>query len=196
MDLLEILKQKTETKTPSVAASQSWDFSTDDKQDVVAPVGVNTHQKQPQTTTTAPSNTTQSGEPKPDKKTIRMDAEASQAGIEFLTTLIGEFIITWMYYKKFTAEQRELINEKLLDSNQAKFTDEEKALLHRYQRLMKEKDRKMKKMEQSDKAKERMINAFERYSEITGKTFMSPGLMLTVAISENVVKTITSVAFD
>lgn len=195
MDLLEILKQKTETKTPSVAASQSWDFSTDDKTDIVAPVGAN-----PQPTQTAPAQPTQAvqtdNEPKPDKKTIRMDAEASQAGIEFLTTLIGEFIITWMYYKKFTAEQRELINEKLLDSNPATFTDEEKALLHRYQRLMKEKDRKMKKMEQSDKAKERMINAFERYSEITGKTFMSPGLMLTVAISENVVKTITSVAFD
>jgi len=195
MDLLEILKQKTETKTPSVAASQSWDFSTDDKTDIVAPVRAN-----PQPTQTAPAQPTQAvqtdNEPKPDKKTIRIDAEASQAGIEFLTTLIGEFIITWMYYKKFTAEQRELINEKLLDSNPATFTDEEKALLHRYQRLMKEKDRKMKKMEQSDKAKERMINAFERYSEITGKTFMSPGLMLTVAISENVVKTITSVAFD
>lgn len=195
MDLLEVLKQKTEVKTPSVAASQSWDFSTDDKTDIVAPVGAT-----PQTTQTTTSQPTQAvqtdNEPKPDKKTIRMDAEASQAGIEFLTTLIGELIITWMYHKKFSVEQRELLNEKLLDANPANFTDEEKALLNRYNRLMKEKDRKMKKMEQSERAKERMINAFERYSEITGKTFMSPGLMLTIAVSENIVKTITSVAFD
>lgn len=196
MTLLEELAKRTEAKTPSAAASQSWDFSNDEKE-TVAPNGLQnpTPEATTQQTTTAPGATTTEA-PKIDKKEAKIAAESSQAAIEFLTTLIGEFIVNYQFAKNFTPEQKELLNEKLLDSNPDFLNDEEKTLLARYQRLEKKKNKKLKGLEQSEKARERMVHAFEKYSELTGQTFMSPGLMLGIAVGENVVKTITTLVFD
>lgn len=196
MDLLEELKKRTEPKTPSEAASQIWDFSNDEKE-TVAPNGLQnpTPEASTQPTTTTPGATNPEA-PKIDKKEAKIAAEASQAGIEFLTTLIGEFIVNYQFSKNFTDEQKELLNEKLLDSNPDFLNDEEKTLLARYKRLEKKKDKKLKGLEQGEKARERMVHAFEKYSELTGTTFMTPGLMLGVAVGENVVKTITTLIFD
>lgn len=197
MDLLAELAKRTEAKTPSAAASQSWDFSNDEKE-TVAPNGL--QNPTPETSTPGASTPTPGAPateaPKIDKKEAKIAAESSQAAIEFLTTLIGEFIVNYQFAKNFTPEQKELLNEKLLDTNPDFLDDHEKTLLARYQRLEKKKNKKLKGLEQSEKARERMTHAFEKYSELTGKTFMSPGLMLGVAIGENVVKTITTLVFD
>lgn len=193
MDLLAELAKRTDVKKPSEAATKAWDFSekeadTVQPNNMAAPIQP-TENQAAQTQEQATNSTL-------DKKEIQMSAEASQAGVEFLTTLVGELIIEILHRKKFTADQLDLLQNKLLDAKVETLTEEEQSLLSKYNRLTKTKDKKIKKLEQSEKSKERMVNAFAKYSEITGKTFMSPGLMLGIAISENVVKTVTSVVFD
>lgn len=197
MDLLAELAKRTEPKTPSAASSQSWDFSNDEKE-TVQPNGLQNPTPEAITqgaSTPTPGATTPEA-PKIDKREAKIAAESSQAAIEFLTTLIGEFIVNYQFSKNFTDEQKELLNEKILDTNPDLLSEEEKTLLARYKRLEKKKDKKIKNLEQSERARERMTHAFEKYSELTGKTFMTPGLMLGVAIGENIVKSATTLIFD
>lgn len=197
MDLLEELKKRTTEKLPSAAASKSWDFSDKETTDTIAPNDFTTQQPTPQTQTQA---TTKASEPKSenklDAKTIKMDSEASQAAVEFLTTMIGEVIVNLMYRSKFSMDERQQLSDKVLDAKEENLNDEEKQLLRKYKRLMKEKDKKIDKLTPSDKARERMTDAFAKYAEMTGKTFFTPGMMLGVAIGESVIKTTTSVIFD
>lgn len=194
-DLIAELAAVTEVKTPSAAPVIEWNFENPDK----TPVAVTTESTPATIPGTNPAPITP-GQQTPQNtlslKERKLDAEASQAGVEFLTAKAAEIAISIKYSRKFTKEEKDALNGDLLHRKPEDLNDIQAQLVARWNATVKIKDKKLKKVELSDKQRERMVRAFERYSEATGKTFLTPGSMLGISILEQVMDSAFEIFID
>lgn len=190
-DLVAELATATEQKTVSANPVMEWNFDNDDKTP-----GVNDPKNEPTNTTPATQNTAAQNKGEITPRMRKLDAEASQAGVEFLTSKAAEIAICIKYARKFTDEEKHAINSDLLYRAPDKLTEEQTQLVNRWKAIQKQKDAKIKKVELGEKQRERMVAAFEKYSEATGKTFLTPGSMLAISIIETVMDSALEVFID
>lgn len=177
-DLVAELSQLTEKKEPSENANtNSWRFPDDEKESLPAKAD------KPDT---AAAETEVDGPLTDDQ--IKKGARASAAFIFFITSLISEAIIMIRYRLKFTGDQIDLLEGKLMDTPNSKLTEEEIILKNRKIRMDEKRDKKLEKISVSTTERQRMEEACEAYSRATGKIIMSPGAQIAAAISEAVVK--------
>lgn len=191
-DLIAELATATETKAVSAAPVSEWNFDNEEKTPVINSNPTNqlpTQTNEP--TTVAPGQTN----PIP-LKARKLDAEASQAGIEFLTSKAAEIAISIKYGRKFTSEEKTALNGDLLHRRIEDLNPDQLQLVNRWKANERIRDKKIKKVELSDKQRERMVRAFEAYSEATGKTFLTPGSMLSISIAETLMDSLLEVFID
>ena len=192
-DLIAELAGATEQKTVSANPITEWNFDNEEKTPIV-------NETQTPGATTTPGTTTPTTQaPVKGEITPRMrklDAEASQAGVEFLTSKAAEIAICIKYARKFSDEEKHAVNSDLLYRTPEQLTVEQAQLVARWKAIQKQKDAKIKKVELSNPQRERMVAAFEKYSEATGKTFLTPGSMLAISIIETVMDSALEVFID
>lgn len=187
-DLLSELDRVTETKTPGAEGqNKPWGWGEDE---------VPIEPKTPGTTKTQPPANPGNPNQKLTEAQIKSAAVASAAGVEFITSLVTEGIINLRYFHKFNEDERQKLDEYILDSAPEKLTEDEKQLSNRYNRLMDRRDKKIEKVTMSDKSRKRMEDAFEAYTVATGKVFLTPQTQLGLSVGESVVKAIIAAFID
>lgn len=182
-DLLSELDKATEKKEPSANNVKSWNFGDDDEAKNEA-----TEQTQQADTTEQELAKAGNNPGGLTERQMRNNAIASAAGVSLLTELLCEGIISMRYHFKIDSEKRELLDERLLDTDYNTLNDQEKFLVNKYNRLKKECNEKLAKISKSTKNRERMEEAFYEYSRSTGKVFLTPQSRLWISIGEDVIK--------
>lgn len=191
-DLLSELKKATAIKQPSTKKSATWNFDDDDVEQDLPPV----KDGQQSTSETEKPKETPAKKTELSEKEIKAGAETGAAAVELLTSLLSEGIINFRYYRKFTPEEREKLNNEILDKPDHQRTDDEQTMANKFERLMSQRDKKLGKVKMSETARERLIFGFTKHAEITGKPVMSPQYILGITIGESVIKSVFEALMD
>jgi hypothetical protein len=189
-NLAEELDKATQKKSPSTTKNASWNFGDDEVEQDSGPVASQQQGNEQQAQQKPDANTPANSED------LRKGAETAAATVEFLASLLGEAIINIKYFFKFTADERERLDEEILDKPDSKRTEDEQVLASKFNRLMARRDEKLKNVKVSDTARKRMIDGFTDYAKITGKPPMNPKMLPWVTVSEIALKTVMNAALD
>src|SRR5688572_11877788 len=104
-DLISELDRATETKNPNTSnQNKSWEWGEDE-----VPISPGAQKTPP----AAEAVTQSTSKLSPEK--IKSAAVASAAGVEFLTSLVSEGIINLRYFYKFKEEERQKLDDFILD---------------------------------------------------------------------------------
>lgn len=183
-DLLSKLMVATEKKIPNInQAAKAWTFQDEPETEEIAPKGT-------ETTATQPNNANQDQQnneaKKPTKQELEASAESGATIVEFCSSIIFEGIVKVRFSRKFTDDEKQLLDEKVIDEAIENLTPEEQKLKRKYERLEKAKQRKLEEIETTDKQRKKMYDAFYKYSEVTGKT-LGPGWIIGATIIDVVI---------
>lgn len=188
-DLIKSLNEATEIKKPNINDAISKVNSTFFESEDVQLPEIKTEEATPE----AKPNL------EPAKKVSKQDAklsgETAAAGIDFVTSIVAEAIVAIKSNNKFTGDERKQYNDLIRDADKSKLTEQGLFIREKGDRIIREKNRKLKEIEPSEKARQRMEAAFTKYYEITGKE-LSPVTLVVAAIAENVIHTISKAAID
>jgi hypothetical protein len=189
-DLLSQLSELTEPKEPSEKQPKSFVWQDDDLD------GENEPQNQTETQANTTSKPIEGANKNLSPEEIKLSAQSSAAGVELITSLLSEAIINLRYYNKFTDDERTRLDEEILDKNPTQLNEEELRLSNKWHRLMARKKEKEDKISISDKARKNLEDSFAAYTELTGKTFLTPKSRLWVFIAEHTIKSVIAAATD
>ncbi len=189
-NLMDELNAATPEKKPSTTKDPSWNFKDDEVEQEKGDVKSQQQEQNQQGAQQQDPNKSATQEQ------LLKGSQAAAATVEFCTSLLSETIINLKYYFKFNAEEREKLDEEILDKPETKRTEEEQTLANRFDRLMNRRDAKLKNVKLSEQARKRMEDGFMEYAKITGKPPMNPKSLLYVTISEAVVKSVINAVLD
>lgn len=186
VDLISKLKQATETKIPNLkAAVKAWDFKDDEESEAdLAPKNTDTEKTQVKNDT---ENKTNPGEVKKlSKQELEASAESGATITEFVTSTLFEGIARIRNKKKFTIDEWDKLEDRLIDEELSNLTGEDLKLRKKYDRLQNALEKKLEALETTDKQRKKMYDAFYKYSEITGKG-LGPGWIIGATIIDVVI---------
>lgn len=160
-ELLERLKQATETKEPT-ASNPVWNFDLEDE-----PVSENKEVKPTQTTTT----TTPVKEPVKElsKKAINANAKLTVTFLESLVTGGGNMYLNRKFKKKFTKEEYKFCSEELIYVPKDVLTEPQLALRNKFKSLEEKRKQKERLLPFNSQETEQLVRIFAEYSEATGQ---------------------------
>jgi hypothetical protein len=204
--LLDKLKQATEKKTPGATqevkketakASSYWgadDFETEQEHVTASP--------QQQTATVEETLTQPADQQAPVEKTLTQgtteekpvtravkeaQARITTSSINTLQKLIFEFIVNLKTKKKFKPEEITRL-EFISDANPTELTDvKDKNLWLKWDKIMKKRDKKIKKIDMTEDERRDMTAMFMDYQEASGR-ILSPGWGLSIQIADVLAK--------
>ncbi|MBS1647365.1 MAG: hypothetical protein JST67_08490 [Bacteroidetes bacterium] len=170
-DLLDRLKEATETKEPEAsAASTSWSFDT---QEETPRIQGNTPEKE---------KVEEKDCPKISKEVKLATASITVSALNSTQRVIFEPLIYKKYSKKFTKEeQKTLSDNNLPDQDKSAISPKDLPLRNKFDRLMKQCNKKVNAVPFTDKEELELEKIFIQYMDVKQKT-LPPEIMLGISI--------------
>jgi len=191
--ILDEISILTEPKKPGAKQIKTWQMDEAEEMPIeTETVGGNDPKVNP--TTTAPPANEIPNKSKLTDQAIKGSATSSTAFVELITINLSQAVIYLKHHFKLSAEERDLLDTKLLDKSPNDLTDQERVLVNRAKRLLAERNMKLEKISPDKEARKRMEQAFEDYTRLTGQTFVTPKMNLIASVSEAVIKSVIAAA--